>query len=228
MTFTSVAGTIVREWLTASGERDLLRPSLVLWAAEACGHRTDDVLPVAAAFAFVDCFMRLHDELVERRAESGTLARFGLGQSLNGGDALYALALRSLADDVLKPERRLRAARLVGSSVLIAIEGRNIDVARNARGARDGLLAHVRSVRRRSAALTGAALQAGALLAGAADRVTRAFDRAGRLLGVASSADPDVAPRLGRKAYSAVARCTADARSLAAFDEVIAFVASPA
>ncbi len=229
--FTSAAGTIVGEWLAAARERDLLRSTLVLWAGEACGRNTADALPVAAAFALVDCFMALHDELVDRAAESGTLARWGLGQSLNGGDALYALALRTLAEGVLDANRRLETAALVTSAVLEAIEGRTIDVERSARGAQNGLYARVRSLRRRSARLTAAALRAGALLAGAGADAARGFERAGRLLdaaGAAAEVDGVLAQRLGAKARAAILRWVADPNALDEFDGVVRFVATPA
>jgi geranylgeranyl pyrophosphate synthase len=227
--FTSVAGTIVSECLSASQDRDLLRPSLVLWAVEACGGPTPDALPVAAALALFERFMVLHDELVEPQAKASSVARWGLGQSLNAGDALYALALRTLADDVGDPARRLAVATLVSRTVLEAIEGRTIDVERSARGASNGLFAQMRSVRRRSAALTGAALKAGAMLAGSSERTARGFDRAGRLLDAATAVaaiDPSLAARIGLKAESAIAGFVSSEAALDEFEEVVRFVAS--
>ncbi|MBV8489129.1 MAG: polyprenyl synthetase family protein [Candidatus Eremiobacteraeota bacterium] len=227
--FTSVAGTIVAEYLSTAPERDLLRPSLVLWAADACGAPERDALPVAAAFALFDRFMELHDELVEPPEQAGSVARWGLGQSLNAGDALYALALRALAEDVVNADRRIAVASLVARAVLEAIEGRTIDVERQARGARNGLLAQVRSVRRRSAVLTGAALQAGAILGGAPENVVRGFDRAGRLLDAASAvprSDATLAARIALKATAAVGRCVSKKDALDRFEEAVRFVAA--
>lgn len=160
--FDSVAGRIIEERVPPGYVRDPLRPSLVLWACAACGGDTTDALPVAAAFDLFDRFLLLHDELADRGAP--TVARWGLGQSLNAGDALYALAFRSLAGDVVDPARRLAVARLVAEAVLDAIEANDGDPARDAR-------------------LTGTALAAGTIIGGAPERVTRAFARAGRLLG---------------------------------------------
>jgi geranylgeranyl pyrophosphate synthase len=109
--------------------------------------------------------MLLHDELADISAE--TIARWGLGQSLNAGDALYALAFRALASDVGDPERRLEAARIAGEAVLEAIAGRE--------AATEG-----------RCALTAAALKAGAVIGGASGDVALAFARAGRALGMAS------------------------------------------
>ncbi|HZZ00668.1 MAG TPA: polyprenyl synthetase family protein [Candidatus Baltobacteraceae bacterium] len=212
--FESVAGAIVRERLATEDDEDLLRSSLVLWACAACGGDLCDALPVAASFHLFDRFMRLHDELVE-----GSVEHWGMGQSLNAGDALYALAFRTLADGVIDAKRRLAVAGLVARAVLESIEGRNVDIERSDG---DGLLPQLRSVRRRVAALTGAALGSGAILAGANERVVRGFIRAGYLLAVASTVDDaKLAHRVGAKASEAIARCGIDG-----FESVIVSVAS--
>jgi hypothetical protein len=178
--FDSVAGQIIAERLAAGYVRAPLRASLLLWACSASGGALPDALPVAAAFDLFDRFILLHDELSEESSE--TVARWGLGQSLNAGDALYAVAFRTLASDVGAPGPRLEAARLVAEAVLEAIEGH------------DGT---------GRCALTGAALRAGAVIAGASAEVAQAFERAGRTLGMASEAeDTQHAQRLAREAIA--------------------------
>lgn len=212
--FRSVAGRIIEERLPAKCAGDPVRPSLVLWACTACGGDAAAALPVAAAFDLFDRFMVLHDELVEDSVE--TVARWGLGQSLNAGDALYALAFRALATDVADAPRRLEVAKLVAQAVLEAIEARNDAVGR-------------RAGRLRDAALTAAALRAGAIIAGAPERVARCFARAGSLLGMAGvAASATLAGRIANKAVTTIRRCTPSARELAAFEEVANYVARQA
>ncbi len=205
--FEAVAGRIIAERLPPDGARDQVRPSLVLWACGANAADLADALPVAAAFALFDRFMVLHGELADGSAP--TVARWGLGQSLNAGDALFALAFRTLASDVRHPQRRLRAARLVGEAVLEAIELPD-----------DDLAAH--------GVLTGAALQAGAIVGGADAHVAQTFGRAGKLIGKsAAAADPALAVRFGRRAVAALRRLAAPA-DLQAFEEVAVYVAQRA
>jgi len=219
--FESVAGAIVQERLAADTEDDLLRSSLALWACRACGGDERDALPIAASLYLFDRFMLLHDELVEDQR----MPRWGLGQSLNAGDALYALAFRTLAEDVVNAQRRLEAAALVARAVLESIEGRNVDLERTAHGRDNGLLAQVRSVRRRSAVLTGAAVSAGVIVAGAPEATLRGLDRAGRLLAVLATVnDEHLARRLGEKANRAVARVITDADRRKEFEEVVNYV----
>lgn len=162
MTFSpdTVAGRIMKERRPLSPTGDPVRPALVLWACEARNGDLADAVPVGAAFDLFDRFLLLHEELTR---DSPTAERWGLGQSLNAGDALYALAFRSLAADVVNPARRLEAARLVGEAVLEAIARDDDDAGR-------------------AAGLTGAALQCGAVIGGASDRAAAAFLEAGRLL----------------------------------------------
>ncbi len=157
----SVAARIIEERVPSEYVLDPIRPSLLLWACAACDGNLGDALPVAAAFDLFDRFLLLHDELADESA--AIAARWGLGQSLNAGDALYALAFRSLASDVSNARPRLEAARLVGQAVLEAIEQGEGDAARDA-------------------VLTAAALKAGAVIAEAPEKLTHAFADAGRCL----------------------------------------------
>lgn len=163
----TVAGRIIDERRPARHALGPVRPCLVLWACEALGGDVADALPVGAAFDLFDRFLVLHGELTQDGA--ATVERWGLGQSLNAGDALYALAFRTLAADVKNAPRRLQTARLVGQAVLEAIAG-NDDAARGA-------------------VLTGAALESGAVIAGANHEIAQSFRRAGRML----VTDPDAA-----------------------------------
>jgi geranylgeranyl pyrophosphate synthase len=203
----SVAGRIIEERLPMHQARDPIRPSLVLWACAAVGEDVTDAVPVAASFYLFDRFMVLHDELAH--ASGSTVERWGLGQTLNAGDALYAMAFRALASDVAQAARRLKAARLVGQAVLEAIEEPVGDTS-----------AH--------SGLTGAALHAGAVIGGASDRIARSFARAGRLVGdAAQNPDAQVAGKMAREAVAAVAR-HAGRDDVHAFEEVAHYVAQRA
>jgi geranylgeranyl pyrophosphate synthase len=187
----SVAVRIIEERLREQYIRDPVRPTLVLWACAASNGNVAEALPVAAAFDLFDRFLLLHDELGEA---SPTVARWGLGQSLNGGDALYALAFRTLATDVSRAERRLTVARLVAGAILEALGCAKDSTAR-------------------SAVLTGTALQAGAIIAGAPQHAIDKFFEAGRVLG----SDPTAA-------VAALRSCT-PGEHLDTFEEVARYVA---
>jgi len=183
----SVAARIIAERPAADCAAAPLRPSLVLWACAAGGGNIADAVPVAAAFDLFDRFLLLHEELADD--EGPAIARWGLGQSLNAGDALYALAFRTLCAAVVDPARRVETARLVAEAVLGAIAERD-PVARES-------------------VLTAAALGAGAAIAGLSGDAARAFERAGRALAAAAFAeDPAVAQREAERAVALLAPWT--------------------
>ena len=194
--FESDAGSIVRERLAGEHEDELVRPSLALWACAACGGEARAAVPIAASIYLFERSMRLHDELAADRE----LARWGLGQSLNAGDALYAIAFRTLVENVGAPDRRLVAARVVARAVLEAIEGG-------------------------SGAMTSAALAAGAIVAGAPETVWRRFARAGRLLaGITKTTGAARARKRGERAVCAIERWGVAAHHQAAFEELVAYL----
>jgi geranylgeranyl pyrophosphate synthase len=202
--FDSVAGEIITQRKPARYAGDSLRPLLVLWACAANGGDLTDALPVAAAFDLFDRFMLLHDELADEQAES--IARWGLGQSLNAGDALYAVGFRCLANDVVDPQRRLRAAQIVAEALLDAVGARCND-------------------RKGEAELTAAALHAGAVVAGASPERCEAFASAGNALGAAlECTDEANAERAAMASAQLVRRCV-DSEDYSEFLEAARYIA---
>jgi geranylgeranyl pyrophosphate synthase len=202
--FDSVAGEIIAQRRPARYAGNSLRPLLVLWACAANGGDLADALPVAAAFDLFDRFMLLHDELADEQAES--IARWGLGQSLNAGDALYAVGFRCLANDVVDPQRRLRAAQIVAEGLL------------NAVGARcEG--------RKGEAELTAAALHSGAVVAGASPERCAVFARAGHALGEAYECDDADAAQRTAHASAELIRRSVDLESHDDYLEAARYIA---
>jgi geranylgeranyl pyrophosphate synthase len=202
--FDSVAGAIIAQRLRTGRARASMRPALQLWSAAANDGALDDALPIAASFDLFDEFMLLHDELADPGAAA--IERWGLGQSLNAGDALYALAFRMLAGDVSQPSRRLAAARLVGEAVLAALDGSD-----RVPAPRSGL--------------TGAAMKAGAVIAGAQARVAEAFANAGAAFEAAAQADDAMAAQMFATEAIELLRPHTRAKDLEAFEEAAAYVA---
>ena len=174
-----------------------LRPSLVLWACAAGNGELADALPVSAAFDLFDHFFccTTSSPTVPR----STVERWGLGQSLNAGDALYATR-------VSQPCKHACRSRI---------------------GAYNGGASSARPCSRRSryatrsarnAVLTRAALQAGAVIArGAPKTMVVAFAKAGRswnadpAAAVATAACRSSLPRIS-PVFEEVARYVADER----------------
>ncbi|MHB1550328.1 MAG: polyprenyl synthetase family protein, partial [Vulcanimicrobiaceae bacterium] len=195
--FTSTAGAIVAHQFGWTGRAGLaqgaqgdgyVQSSLVLWSVAACGGDPGEALPVAAAVELLHRFALLHEELqdgarIEADPES-TVARWGVAQGLNGGDALCALAYETLTVASVHPDRVLAVGRIISHALLEAISVRRPDP-RRAYGANTALRGCLSDAFGRSGALLGASLEAGAVMAGATAAVVRNLRRAGRFLGVA-------------------------------------------
>lgn len=170
------------------GGGKFLRGCLALWAAERCGGRPDDALPVAAAVEWVHNFTLVHDDIQdgdrERRHRPTVWAVWGSAQAINAGDGMHAMAYRTLFAGRARPAARLRAATAVNDAILAVIEGQCLDLALE--GQVDTTVAtYLRLARAKTGALIGAAMEAGALMGGADTRRARLLRRAGLELGVA-------------------------------------------
>jgi geranylgeranyl diphosphate synthase, type I len=174
---------------TDSQPGKFIRPALCLWAAEACGGELAACLPVAAALEWVHNFTLVHDDIQdgdrERRNRDTVWAVWGSAQGINAGDALAALAFRTLArDGAAHPQRLLDAVRLIADAVLVVIEGQSQDLRLEGKP-QTSLRTYLRMIRSKTAALIGASLEAGAVSAGAPPPVARGLRDAGVLLGTA-------------------------------------------
>jgi geranylgeranyl diphosphate synthase type I len=165
----------------------LVRPSLCLWACEACGGEAGDAIPAATAVEWVHNFTLVHDDIQDgdrdRHGRPTVWAVWGVAQAINAGDALHALAFRVLTESGIDPERTLRAVRALSTATLEVVEGQCLDLALEGR-VQIPVRAYLRMVRAKTGALLGAALEMGALTAGAPLATVRRFRRAGYLLGL--------------------------------------------
>jgi geranylgeranyl diphosphate synthase type II len=119
----------MRYSLFAGGKR--MRPALCLAAAEACGGKPDDALPIACAVECIHTYSLIHDDLPAmdnddfRRGKPTNHKVFGEGIAVLAGDALLTQAFEIVAQ--AKGSRRYPHEKLVlelahasGSRQLIA------------------------------------------------------------------------------------------------------------
>ena len=165
-----------------------LRPSLCLWSAVACGGETAAALGAAEAIELVHNFTLIHDDIQDgdllRRGRPTVWSIWGSAQAINAGDALHALAFRILCEAADNPGRRARVTSVISQALLRVIDGQCLDLALEGRPS-TAPLTYFRLIRLKTAALIGAAMEAGAVSAGAAPAVQRAFRHAGEPLGLA-------------------------------------------
>ncbi|MGC5561214.1 polyprenyl synthetase family protein [Streptomyces sp. FR-108] len=220
-----------------------LRQALAVLGAEAAGAPRSAGVTAAVAVELVHTFSLLHDDIMDgdptRRGRPTAWKAYGTGPAVLAGDALFALAVETLA--------ATPGTGTPGTDIPSAV--RHLSTALNdlVRGQADDLLFESRpwtgpeAVRpdeyramaeHKTGALLGCATALGAVLAGAPRETVAALDRAGRHLGVAFQVvddllgiwgDPAVTGKpvhadllRGKKTFPVLAALgTADARPLA-------------
>jgi geranylgeranyl diphosphate synthase type I len=163
-----------------------IRPALVLAATRALGGRPEQAVRAAAAVELVHNFTLLHDDVIDRdptrRHRPTAWAVFGVPDAILAGDALHALALRTLAED-RDPSAAAAVAR-IAACVVELCDGQHADCAFEQRA--DVLLEEsLAMAESKTGALLGCACALGALYAGAEASVVAAMDHFGRQAGLA-------------------------------------------
>ena len=192
-------GQAIRYAAMSPGKR--LRPLLTLASCEALGGGWRNALPAAAAIECVHAFSLVHDDLPAmddddlRRGLPTTHRKFDEATAILAGDALLSLAFEELtrlerqgvpARRVVEAVRRLAAAS--GGEWLVG--GQALDLAAEGRPVTEEQVFDIH--RRKTAALFGASMALGGLVAtGSADKVN-ALDAAGRQLGLGFQIQDDL------------------------------------
>jgi len=206
----------MRYSLFAGGKR--LRPILCLAAAEACGAKIDNAMPLACAMECVHTYSLVHDDLPSmdnddfRRGRPTCHKVFGDGIAVLAGDALLTIAFeivsRAKSPHRYDPFTLLReVAVAAGSRKLIA--GQVADLEAEGKKVR---LADLRYIHQnKTAAVLTASVCLGAMSANATAKELSAITKFGRALGLAFQVIDDIldvtqtSEKLGKSAGKDVA-----------------------
>jgi geranylgeranyl diphosphate synthase type I len=169
-----------------------MRPLLGLLAYEALAGNHDDGLPAAAAVELGHNFSLVHDDIEdsdrERRHRPTLWAIWGVPMAINAGDALFALsrlALYRLMDsEKYEPQKLLDVMRVYDETCLALCEGQYLDISFERR-VDVTVDEYMEMIGKKTAALLGASLQQGAMLADSSEEIVEAFRRFGYELGIA-------------------------------------------
>ena len=148
-----------------------IRPLLGLLAYQSLTGDYHPALPGAAAVELGHNFSLVHDDIEdadrERRHRPTLWAIWGIPLAINAGDALFALsrlALYRLLADSVSPARVLRLMRVYDETCLALCEGQFLDITFERRP--DVTVdEYLEMIGKKTAALIGASVQAGAILA---------------------------------------------------------------
>lgn len=179
-----------------SGKR--LRPLFCLLCCEACGGDWQRALPAAAAVELVHNFSLIHDDIEDndttRRGRPTAWTLWGVPQTLNAGDALYALsqlALLRLEKSGLPAEAVVDAACLLNETSLRLTEGQFLDIRFESRAQVD-VEEYLTMIERKTGALLAASCELGALVAQAPPARRDALRAFGLHLGLAFQIQDDI------------------------------------
>lgn len=178
---------------TASAGKGV-RQALAVLGAEAAGAPGRAGVPAAVAVELVHVFSLLHDDIMDgdpaRRGRPTVWKAYGTGPAVLAGDALFALAVETLADSGAD------AVRLLSTALSDLVRGQADDLLFATRPWRGPERVRPDEYRvmaeHKTGALLGCAAALGALLGGAPPAAVAALDRAGRQLGVAFQIVDDV------------------------------------
>ncbi|MGV9788405.1 polyprenyl synthetase family protein [Streptomyces sp. NPDC003435] len=176
-----------------------VRQALAVLGARAVGADAGAGVPGAVAVELVHVFSLLHDDIMDgdttRRGRPALWKAYGTGPAVLAGDALFALAVGTLADVP-------GGVRLLSGALADLMRGQADDLLFGARpwtGPEAVTPEEYRVMAEgKTGALLGCSLALGALLGGAPRPVVAALDRAGRHAGVAFQLADDVLGVWGR------------------------------
>ncbi|MEU1196449.1 polyprenyl synthetase family protein [Streptomyces sp. NPDC005813] len=169
-----------------------VRQALALLGAEAAGGPAEAGVPGAVAVELVHTFSLLHDDIMDgdalRRGRPAVWKAYGTGPAVLAGDALFALAVETLAA-APAGARTACAVRRLTTALGDLVRGQADDLLFAGRpwtgpGA-VGVAEYEVMAEGKTGALLGAALALGAQLADAPGEMAAVLDRVGRHLGVA-------------------------------------------
>jgi geranylgeranyl diphosphate synthase type II len=168
-----------------------LRPTLVLFAADACGSNWEAALPAACAVEMIHCYSLVHDDLPAmddddlRRGRPTCHKAFGEAVAILAGDALLTLAFEVLAKDVQPADVAAHCcaalAEAAGPAALVG--GQADDLALQFAEGDLSMLEDIHA--RKTGAMFLVSLRLGGYVAGADGARQAALERFGRKVGLA-------------------------------------------
>ncbi|MGM9442024.1 polyprenyl synthetase family protein [Streptomyces murinus] len=173
-----------------------VRQALAVLGARAAGADARTAIPAAVAVELVHTFSLLHDDIMDgdatRRRRPAVWKAYGTGPAVLAGDALFALAVETLAT----VPQGTRAVRLLSTALTDLVRGQADDLLFTTRphtGPDRVTTEEYRTMAEaKTGALLGCACALGAALGGADEETTDALDRVGRHLGIAFQLVDDV------------------------------------
>lgn len=169
-----------------------LRPVMVLMAAELFGASFKKALDAALAIEVFHNFSLIHDDIMDaaplRRGAATVHEKWDLNTGILSGDVMLINAYELL--ESYNAETYKKLSRLFSKTAREVCEGQQYDIDFESREDVE-IEEYLRMIEYKTAVLLGAALQMGAIIAGASEESGRQIYQFGRLLGIAFQLQDD-------------------------------------
>lgn len=177
--------------LTLGGKR--IRPILTLMSCEMFGTAFEKAVPAALAFEIFHNFTLVHDDLMDlsplRRGNITVYKKWDANIAILSGDALYAKAYEVLAESdesIIKP-----LVSLLSKTAIEVCEGQQLDMNFEKQD-NISIDDYLEMITLKTSVLLGAALKAGAIVAGATASDVENIYEFGKYLGLAFQIQDDM------------------------------------
>lgn len=167
-----------------------IRPILLLLTCAAVNGDWEPGLPAACAVELIHNFSLIHDDIEDRsefRRGRATVWRiWGIPQAINAGDTLFALAQIAMLDLINTTDQKttLRSARILNETCHRLTHGQYLDIEFESKSEME-IDTYWNLIAGKTAALTSACTEIGAIIGGAEEFQVEAFRNFGHYLGMA-------------------------------------------
>ena len=175
-----------------------IRPILLLLTCQAAGGDWQQAVPAAAAIELVHNFSLIHDDIEDasptRRGRLTAWKIWGIEQSINAGDAMFALAhiaMNRLFDRGVPAEIVVKALRRFDETCVHLTQGQNLDMAFETMDVVQ-VDEYIKMITGKTAVLLSLCTELGALIAGADAETVENYHQFGLQTGLAFQMKDDI------------------------------------
>ncbi len=172
-----------------------LRAGLCLHSCQALGGDPAAAISPAAAIELTHAFSLIHDDIEDgdhiRRGRPSLWSLVGVGQAINAGDVLWAIAQRLLVAGAMAETTQVEMVRRYAGACRMLAEGQYLDLLFEGQTA-VSVSDYLAMVARKTGALFGAAAALGALAGGGLAPLADRLTRYGEALGIAFQIQDDI------------------------------------
>ena len=174
----------------ASGKR--LRPILTLLTNDVCGGKINDVLPAAISIELLHNFTLVHDDVMDnddlRRGVETIHKKWGVGNAILTGDAMFAIALKNIHNNY---NFNSKIPKIFTNALLAICEGQAYDVEFET-SKNITLEKYIKMIDLKTGFIIGISAKIGSIVAGVDNKTTSIFMEYGKLIGRAFQIQDDL------------------------------------